>query len=136
MAKHSALVWQWIDKAEEDWQAACLLRGYENQAATTCFHCQQCAEKLLKAALLAAGVGIPKIHELVVLSELLTEADPSWHWDAKVLDALTTGAVASRYPGYEMTRADADQAIAATAELRHALLQQRGLADGGEIPAI
>jgi len=86
-------------------------------------------KNLLKAALLAEGVDIPKIHELIVLSALLSEADPSWHWDDQVLDALTTGAVASRYPGYAMTREDADQAIAATAELRHALLQQRGLAE-------
>ena len=76
MAEHSALVGQWIEKAEEDWLAACLLHGHENQAATTCFHCQQCAEKLFKAALLAAGVAIPKIHELDVLSDLLSEADP------------------------------------------------------------
>jgi HEPN domain-containing protein len=47
-----------------------MLHGHENQAATTCFHCQQCAEKLLKAALLAEGVDIPKIHELIVLSAL------------------------------------------------------------------
>lgn len=130
MAEHSALVGQWIEKAEEDWLAACLLHGHEKQAATTCFHCQQCAEKLFKAALLAAGVAIPKIHELDVLSDLLSEADPSWNWDGNVLDALTTGAVASRYPGYAMTPEDADQAIAATAALRHALLQQRGLVDG------
>lgn len=129
MAELSPLVWQWIEKAEEDWQAACLLHGHKNQAATTCFHCQQCAEKLLKAALLAEGVDIPKIHELIVLSALLSEADRSWHWDDQLLDALTTGAVASRYPGYAMTREDADQAIAATAELRHALLQQLGLAE-------
>lgn len=127
MTELSVLVLQWIQKAEEDWEAARLLSVRATQASTTCFHCQQCAEKPLKAALLAAGCDIPKIHELEVLSDLLTHLDPDWEWDRDDLDDLTTGAVTSRYPGYEMTPEDVAATMAATAQLRQALLLRLGI---------
>ena len=44
---------EWVEKAEEDFDAAdVLLYGRDVPiAAIVCFHCQQCAEKYLKAYL-------------------------------------------------------------------------------------
>lgn len=127
MADLSALVIEWVNKAEEDWQAAQLLCSLDHQAATTCFHCQQCAEKLLKASLLALGGSIPKTHDLSLLSKLLSERDPSWTWSTDALEDLTTGAVATRYPGYSVDRTDAAEAMALAEALRLALLSRLDL---------
>jgi HEPN domain-containing protein len=106
MAPKSPLLLQWMQKAEEDWEAAMLLSPLPTQASTTCFHCQQCIEKLLKAALLSHGAEIPKIHDLGSLSLRLSQVDSSWQWDPDVLELLTTAAVASRYPGYAVGAAE------------------------------
>lgn len=127
MAEPSDLVKQWVQKAEEDWEAAQLLASHQTQASATCFHCQQCAEKLLKAALLAHGSGVPKAHDLSLLSSLLNESDPSWSWDAEALEDLTSGAVASRYPGYAISSDDAAESLAIARALRLALLERLGL---------
>jgi len=60
------LVDEWISKAEGDFPTA----GREIRARKSpnydavCFHCQQCAEKYLKAVLQAHKKHIPKIHYL------------------------------------------------------------------------
>ena len=101
MAELSPLVWQWIQKAEEDWEAAGLLSALQSQAS-----------------LLAAGAEIPRIHELVVLSEQLGAVDATWEWDPDGLDSLSTAAVASRYPGYAIGASDVAAALADAAAVR------------------
>ena len=130
MAEPASLLQQWIAKAEEDWEAAQLLSSSPSQAATTCFHCQQCAEKLLKTALLTAGGTIPKTHDLRILSSLLSERDPLWIWDLDVLEDLNAGAVASRYPGYAVDRQDAADSLNATRTLRRTLLNRLQIQPG------
>ena len=46
-----ASVADWVDKAEDDWKAAVDLdrRRRDPLPDPVCFHCQQCAEKYLKA---------------------------------------------------------------------------------------
>jgi HEPN domain-containing protein len=62
----------WVAFAREDMRMAELAYddGIWNQ---TCFHVQQCVEKMLKAALARQGVPIPQIHRL---SDLLDRVDP------------------------------------------------------------
>ena len=110
MAESSPLVWQWIQKAEEDWEAAGLLSALQSQAS-----------------LLAAGAEIPRIHELVVLSEQLGAVDATWEWDPDGLDSLSTAAVASRYPGYAIGASDVAAALADAAAVRRALLLRLGI---------
>jgi HEPN domain-containing protein len=88
------------------------------------FPLQQCAEKLLKAALLASGGAIPKTHDLNTLSTLLSGLDPTWVWDLDVLEELSTNAVASRYPGYTLDPQDAADTMHRAGELRSALLKR------------
>jgi len=62
------------------------------------FHCQQAAEKMLKAVLTAAGGSVPKTHDLQELLDLL--ASSGLTVPPEVLDAwkLTPFAVVLRYP--------------------------------------
>ena len=70
---------EWVSKAEGDFATA----GRELRARTkpnydaVCFHCQQCAEKYLKADLQANNKHIPKIHFLLELLAMILKFDTS-----------------------------------------------------------
>jgi HEPN domain-containing protein len=52
---------EWVVKAETDYKAALALarRRKDPLPEVVCFHCQQCAEKYLKAFLIARGMPFP-----------------------------------------------------------------------------
>lgn len=70
---------EWVRKAEADYRGAkSLARSRPPLHDLVCFHCQQCAEKYLKALLEELGMGVPKTHDL---DKLLTVLRPhSRHW--------------------------------------------------------
>src|SRR5438477_7815172 len=73
---------EWLEKAEWDWRSAGdNLNLPQVNAGLVAFLCQQCAEKLLKAALIARRETPPKIHDLVSLSRRLSRLEPAWDWD-------------------------------------------------------
>lgn len=90
---------QWVAKARND-----LLDADNNLASahipadTVCFHCQQAAEKLLKAALAAQGVPPPRTHVLMMLADQLADSFPTVERLGDDLAILTPYAVAARYP--------------------------------------
>lgn len=90
---------QWVAKARSD-----LLDADNNLAAqhipadTICFHCQQAAEKLLKAVLAANGIPPPRTHILLVLSDAIAPILPSVSTLRESLVILTPYAVSARYP--------------------------------------
>jgi len=90
---------QWVAKAGND-----LLNADNNLAAarvpcdTVCFHCQQAAEKLLKAVLAARGVPPPRTHMLSLLLDGIAASIPSVETLRDDLAILTPYAVAARYP--------------------------------------
>ena len=67
---------QWVRKAEDDIRGA---RSLEQSKPPLndliCFHCQQSAEKYLKALLQEWGLVPPRIHDLVKLLNLLLPHD-------------------------------------------------------------
>jgi HEPN domain-containing protein len=69
---------RWIDKAEHDLLAAEHTMQLAESGLTDiiCFHCQQCAEKYLKALLVSLGVHFPKTHDLRLLLDLVAERAP------------------------------------------------------------
>ncbi len=106
---------QWVRKAEDD------LRGARSLAQSKpplndliCFHCQQSAEKYLKALLQEWGLVPPRIHDLVKLLSLLLPSDATLRALGRQLASLSNYAVDYRYPGDTATR---KQALSA---LRHA----------------
>jgi HEPN domain-containing protein len=61
------------------------------------FHCQQAAEKLLKALLSDAGIGYPRTHNLRLLMDLLEDAGRSLPAGLAELDTLTPYGTLFRY---------------------------------------
>ena len=116
---------EWIDKAEGDFDVAQLaLRAkLRPNYDAVCFHCQQCVEKLLKAVLLHRDTKPPRVHDLVVLSDLVRNLVPQWTSQEKELRFLNQGAILFRYPSESATREKAEMALAICTRLREALLK-------------
>ena len=121
------LVRQWIEKAEHD------LRNAEHTLKlkkncpfdTVCFHAQQCAEKYLKALLVARGIAFPKTHDLRAIIQL-APAEIELGLELDVLFTLTQYAVDTRYPEEEepISRQEAKQAVAVARQVREAVREK------------
>ncbi|HMC66181.1 MAG TPA: HEPN domain-containing protein [Gemmataceae bacterium] len=106
---------RWMRKAEEDLEGARSLAAKKPPLRDlVCFHCQQAAEKYLKALLQELGVVVPRTHDLQDLLDLLLPYDATLAPSRRVLRSLSRYAVQFRYPG---ERARTRQMQAA---LRHA----------------
>jgi HEPN domain-containing protein len=92
-------VHNWLQKVAEDYRVAeVLAESKEPLDDAICFHCQQAAEKLIKALLVAAGVSPPRTHDLEELAALLLSSHPL---PTEIEDAcayLSELAVIPRYP--------------------------------------
>ena len=87
---------RWIVKAVEDRRSAALLLADDPSLLDpAAYHCQQAAEKLLKALLAAAGAPIPKCHDLQRLATMVTPLYPAL---AAVVSDFTPWGTATRYP--------------------------------------
>lgn len=89
---------QWIEKAADDLVVIEKLTQFEVVATSAvCFHCQQVAEKYLKAFLIANGVEIRKTHNIEFLLAECEEIDSDFgELDPKDLNDF---GVDVRYPG-------------------------------------
>jgi HEPN domain-containing protein len=76
-----------------------------------CFHCQQCAEKYLKALMEELGLGVPKIHDLDALLTALKSTYPSLRALRRGLLFLSDFAVDVRYPGKSASKRQAVAAL-------------------------
>jgi HEPN domain-containing protein len=95
---------QWVRYAEEDLEAARDLAARKPPLRNTaCFHCQQAAEKFLKALLQELGAVVPRTHELNDLLDLLLPHDATLVPLRRGLKGLTRYAVEFRYPGKRAT---------------------------------
>ena len=93
-------VLEWLAKARNDWATVeILLASGRAPGETTCFHCQQYVEKLVKAVLTHEGVEAPKTHDLRRLIQLAGPSVPELSAFAEAADALTVYGVQTRYPG-------------------------------------
>ncbi len=117
----------WVQKAEHDFLAATDLARRTKLPLhdMVCFHCQQAAEKYLKARLEEASIHFPKTHDLESILHLLTPVEPLWSALLPATKRLKPFGVLIRYPGNDATKTQAKQAIIDSrtirAEVRHAL---------------
>jgi HEPN domain-containing protein len=126
-----ALLREWIEKADADLEVA---RRMAAEAADNLrireivgFHCQQAAEKYLKALLTRCQIEFPKTHDIKTLLQLA--GDP-------VADSLscakwlTPFGVEIRYPGdtAEMLPGEEDRAIKIASQVKQVVL---GILAGG-----
>ena len=117
-----AAVDRWLSKAQRDLVTAqTMLASNPPLTDIVCFHSQQCAEKALKAFLVAAGVHVDRTHYLPRLLELCRDADDSFGQLAEDATSLTDYAVATRYPDVDEPDPTEDEARAATAAAERVL---------------
>ena len=85
---------KWVRKAETDWEVAQKLAGETPPPRDiVCFHCQQAAEKYLKALLQENGLVVPKTHELADILDLLLPGNATLARLRRQADSLTQYAV-------------------------------------------
>src|SRR5713101_1351212 len=103
---------EWVSKAEEDIEAArSLAADVKPKRNAAGFHCQQSAEKYFKAMLQELGLGIPRLHDLDALLDLLLPHDASLKSVRLGLKTLTRYAVEFRYPGWSATTRQMETAL-------------------------
>lgn len=93
---------QWIEMAELDYGVAKHLYEtyYPKPLEIICYHCQQAAEKALKAVIIASGAqgGMPKSHDLSFLLNQIKNQVAVEERFYDYADELTPYGVAVRYP--------------------------------------
>lgn len=118
------LVRQWLAKAEEDYSlAAHLVSERSSWLTATGFHCQQAAEKFIKAFLVVHQVEFPKTHDIEELLDLAARVDAILADSLRGASVLTQHAVATRYPQTPvLTAEDAKKALALAGKVRDEIL--------------
>jgi HEPN domain-containing protein len=118
---------EWVDKAEDDYQAAHRLgdksRRFHDQV---CFHCPQSAETYLKAVLQERGVRFDRTHDLEKLLIVLLPAHTTLRRLRRGLKFLRRFAVETRYPGERATRREAEAALRWAERVRDACRLELG----------
>jgi HEPN domain-containing protein len=117
----------WLAKAWHDLQSAEWLMARPDPLCDAAgFHCQQAAEKALKAYLTWCDEPFAKTHSLVALATKCLPFDASFEELRAAATTLTPYAVAARYPGdlSELTEAEAQEALALARKVWHFILER------------
>jgi HEPN domain-containing protein len=111
---------EWVDKAEADYYSADLLlhAGEYPLSEPACFHCQQCAEKYLKAYLQDNQANFERKHDLMPLLALCVSLDEDFQFLKEGLQELDRYAVVVRYPGVMIKVETAESALKTTENVR------------------
>ena len=95
----------WIRKAEGDWKVAHdVAAAVRPVKEAICFHCQQAAEKYLKALLQELGLPVRRTHDLEALLADLLPHHGELRRLRRGLSFLSDYAVEARYPGRDATK--------------------------------
>jgi HEPN domain-containing protein len=124
----------WISKANNDLKSAEIILAAETESPpldTVCFHCQQAAERYLKAFLVFHGKSFPFSHNLADLVVVCMEVDESFASIRKNAETLTPFAVEVRYPDdfYMPTLQEAEDAYAIADEIRNYVFARLPVSD-------
>jgi HEPN domain-containing protein len=112
---------EWVRKAEADYRlAAKLATGREPFHDQLCFHCQQAAEKYLKALLEELSLAVEKTHDLDRLLTQLLPHHPFLRSHRRGLAFLTNFAIGTRYPGDNARKRQAVSAFRCAGRVRDA----------------
>ena len=113
---------KWLEKALDDLESARILAAADHEA-NALYHCQQSAEKSLKAFLTWHDRPFRKTHNLKELGESCTLIDASLERIAEEAHILTDYAWKMRYPGdpYEVEEGELPAMITLAANLLAAI---------------
>jgi len=118
----------WIAKAEADFEAAktLFLSHKKGMPDLVCYHCQQSAEKYLKAYLTYRRIKYPKTHDLEKLLDLVVAFDPLADAIREANRFLNPYSITVRYPGDEVPRSEAKQSLQMLNSIRKLLKDRIG----------
>jgi len=110
------LVRDWLTRASHDLRSSRALASLEDPLLDTgIYHCQQAAEKAVKAWLQSIDHPFPKTHDIEELVERASGVNPDFRKFDKAASVLTPYVSAFRYPGgYDdpmPTREEFDEAL-------------------------
>jgi HEPN domain-containing protein len=111
---------QWLQRADEDLRLAERIAGDPDFLASAAFHCQQAAEKMGKAVIVAFQPTYPRIHDIGQLGLVVATLRPELGKSIAALSGLTDWYVTPRYPGieYRPSRQEVESALQKLRELR------------------
>lgn len=121
------LVREWMHKAEHDIGMALLaLENRPEYTDSICFHCQQAAEKYLKAYLVHLDVRFERKHNLGYLLDLISEKQPAPDELYDMAEKLEDYAVEIRYPDdwVEIPLEEAQEAFDLTLKIKEYILNR------------
>lgn len=120
---------EWIAKAEQDYGTVQDLahKRKEIRYDSICFHCQQCAEKYLKAFLAKNKIVIRKIHDLDSLGDECAAIDSTFVLIKPILQELKPYAVLFRYPGASADDSEMRAAVVNVKQVRQFIRKRLGL---------
>jgi len=103
------IVDEWLKFAENDLAVVNILSNHHPlQLEIICYHCQQAAEKALKAYLLYSDEEPPKTHDLKKLVDLCIAVSPEFSDIIDACEYLSPFGVQPRYPfSFELIEDDA-----------------------------
>jgi HEPN domain-containing protein len=117
---------EWLKKARRDFVT--MNREFrveeEPNYEAVCFHAQQCIEKSLKAYLIDHEIRFGKTHDLRELLNLARDIQPGWKIFEKEAARLTGYAVDTRYPGEDVFKEDAEEAVSISNRMRAVILAE------------
>ncbi len=107
------IVNEWLELANKDIASSKFLtQMHPAPLEIICYHCQQSAEKYLKAYLISNDREIIRTHDLTILNNLCKSINKNFSLFDEVALRLTDFGVNIRYPyPLELTREDMEQAI-------------------------
>lgn len=120
---------EWIAKADNDYHSADILlhSGELPYPDTASFHCQQCAEKYLKAFLTDHLVRFERTHILADLLSLCLPMDGDFTKITEDLSSLEGYAIAIRYPGVVVSAELAEDAFESAGRIREFVRAKLGI---------
>lgn len=103
----------WLRYADDDLEAAEILLTHDSpKISAAAFHCQQAAEKYLKAFLVSYNHQPPRTHNLEALLDVAVEYNDALEELYNAVVALAPFAVGIRYPGEGISATEEDAARA------------------------
>ena len=111
--KKKVYIEKWLNFAKEDLDTAkALLNGDFLFNRSICYHCQQSAEKDLKAYIIYLDLPLNKTHNLIKLVDQISELDKEITHLQQAVEVLTDYIVSARYPDDSDLIADEESKLA------------------------
>jgi HEPN domain-containing protein len=119
----------WVAKAEEDVATVRLLATQDIAVfgAIVAFHCQQAAEKYLKACLRERNVDFPKVHDFERLLRLCESLSSEFDAIGDAAARLQPFAVQARYSFRNLRKTTVEQAVADMQAVREVCRKHLGV---------